>query len=857
MFLRLIRYSLVLGFILASVPEISNAQSLPDFSTINVDELSDQQIESLFRRATAMGYSQSDIFQLARQQGLSATELTKLQERLSQSKSSSRTSQGSGSPVDDARLRSSYTDSLRSLSKRETDIFGLDFFSRNSPFLTFQPSLNTPTPRNYTLGVNDEVFIDIYGNSEQYYQAIINPDGNVIIENIGPIKLSGLTIDDARKKITSRLAVFYKGLQGDRPTSFLDVSLGQTRSINVSIVGQVELPGTYNLTAFSTIMSALYVAGGVTEEGTLREVKLFRDGNLMTSLDLYQFLINGKTDDNLRLEENDVIIIGPYTNRVSLQGAVKTSARFELKNGETVKELLSYAGGFNEKAYTRKINLIRNQGGEKVVADVFEEQYGLFTTAAGDVYRVDEILDRFTNRVIIKGAVYRPGNYAITSTLSVKQLIEKADGTRADAFLDRAFIVRTTEDLNTETISFNLRDILNGNAPDVTLRREDVLNILSSNDLKGERYVEISGEINSPGIFSFADGMTVEDLVLMSQGFKQSATGMRAEITRRITSEAQTAYDLSNVIIIDLDKSLGAETENSRLEPFDHVIIRRNPNFHFQRFAAIEGQVNYPGQYAIRNYGERISDLIERSGGLNPYAYVKGATLIRKTEFFEEPSEDQRQVDDLLKLRQKLLEEPESLSESELFLLSRIEKELELLSSDDNPNEKLSDFAKRERLQEILQRNSLLGDVQLKQAEAIGIDLAKILSSPGSIEDLLLEEGDVLIIPKKVETVRLRGKLLYPTTVRFEEGKSLKYFIDNAGGFDSRAKRSRTYVIYANGRVARTKRFLFFRSYPKAAPGAEIIVPSKPIKPVLGPQELIGITSGLATLALLLSQINF
>lgn len=857
MFLRLIRYSLVLGFILVSIPEIGNAQSLPDFSTINVDELSDQQIESMFRRATSMGYSQSDIFQLARQQGLSATELTKLQNRLSQSKNSSRASQGTGSPVDDARLRLSYADSLRSLAKRESDIFGLDFFSRNSPFLTFQPSLNAPTPRNYILGVNDELFIDIYGNSEQYYQALINPDGNIIIENIGPIRLSGLTVDAARKKVKSRLAVFYKGLQGDRPTSFLDVSLGQTRSIQVSIVGQVELPGTYNLTAFSTMMSALYVAGGITEEGTLREVKLFRGGNPLATLDLYEFLINGKSDNNLMLEENDVIIVAPYTNRVSLEGAVKTSARFELKDGETVEELLKYAGGFNEKAYTKKINLVRNQGGEKVVADVFEEQYGLFTTAAGDVYTVDEILDRFTNRVIIKGAVYRPGNYAITSTLSVKRLIEKADGTRADAFLDRAFIVRTTEDLNTETISFNLRDILNGSAPDVALRREDVLNILSSNDLKGERYVEISGEVNNPGIFSFAEGMTVEDLVLMSQGFKQSATGMRAEITRRITSEAQTAYDLSNVITMDLDKSLSTESSTSKLVPFDHVIIRRNPNFHFQRFAAIEGQVTYPGQYAIRNYGERISDLIERSGGLNPYAYVQGATLIRKTEFFEEPSEDQRQVDDLLKLRQKLLEEPESLSESELFLLTRVEKELELLSPEDNQNEKLSDFAKRERLQEILQRNSLLGDVQLKQAEAIGIDLAKILESPGSIEDLLLEEGDVLIIPKKVETVRLRGKLLYPTTVRFEEGKSLKYFIDNAGGFDSRAKRSRTYVIYANGRVARTKRFLFFRSYPKAAPGAEIIVPSKPIKPVLGPQELIGITSGLATLALLLSQINF
>lgn len=856
MFLRLFRYTMLLGFILISSPELSNAQTLPDFSTLNIDELSDQQIQSLFRRATAMGYSQSDIFALAKQQGLSTEELTKLGDRFNQAQSS-RVNQGSASPVEDVRLRQSYSDSLQSLSKRESDVFGLDFFSKNSPFLTFQPSANAPTPRNYVLGVGDELFIDIYGNSEQYYQARLNPEGNIIIENVGPIRVSGLTIDQASRKIQSRLAVFYTGLKGENPTSFMDLSLGQTRSIKVSIVGQVELPGTYNLTAFSTVLSALYVSGGITEEGTLRAIRVVRDDKLLKTVDLYSFLINGATDNNIGLEEGDVIIVGPYTNRVTLQGAVKTNAKFELNDGETLSDLLNYAGGFSEDAYTKKVNLVRNRGGEKTVANVFEEQFEVFTTSAGDVYSVDKILDRFSNRVIIKGAVYRPGDYAITTTLSVKELVNRADGVRADAFLDRAFIVRTTEDLNTETISFSLRDVLNGNAPDVELRREDVLNVLSSNDLKGERYVEISGEVNNPGIFSFAEGMTVEDLVLMSQGFKQSATGMRAEITRRITDEAQTAYDLSSVVIVELDKSLANDSQNTKLSPFDHVIIRRNPNFHFQRFAAIEGQVNYPGQYAIRNYGERISDLIERSGGLNPYAYVQGATLVRKTEFYEEPSEDQRQVDDLLKLREKLLEDPESLSESELFLLSRIEKELEQLSSEDTSNENLSDFAKRERLQEILQRNSLLGDVQLKQAEAIGIDLAKIIETPGSVDDLLLEEGDVLIIPKKVETVRLRGKLLYPTTVRFEEGRSLKYFIDNAGGFDNRAKRSRTYVIYANGRVAKTKRFLFFRSYPKAAPGAEIIVPSKPIKPNIGPQELIGITSGLATLALLLSQINF
>lgn len=831
------------------------AQTLPDFSSINVAEMTTDQVQSLLRRATALGYSQSDIFELARQQGLSQKDLTLLGQRFSEA-SAIRAARPTTSPVTDGRLREAYNDSLASVSRRDTDVFGLEFFSRNSAFLTFEPSSNTPTPKDYVLGAGDELFVDIYGNSEQYYQSTITPDGYLLLENIGPVKLSGLTIEQSKARLTTKLATYYTGLTGTSPSTFLSLSLGQTRSIKVSIVGEVELPGTYNLSAFSTVINSLYVCGGISENGTLRQVRVVRNGQPLATVDLYDFLVNGNATNNIVLQDNDVVIVRPYSNRVTLRGAVKTPALFELKEDETVKDLLNYAGGFREDAYTNKIKLTRNQAGERVVADVFEEQFGVFTIKAGDLYDVGQILERFGNRVIVKGAVYRPGDYAITDDLTVKNLVERAEGLRSDAFLERAYIVRTTDDLNTQTISFDLQGLMNGDVQDIALQREDVLNILSSNELTGERYVEISGEVNKPGVFPYSEGMGVSDLILMASGYRESATGLRAEITRRIAQEDATDFDLADVIVIDLDRDF-SDGDNIQLSPFDHVLIRRNPNFQVQQFVAVEGQVKYPGKYGIKNHGERISDLLERAGGVDPYAYLPGATLIRRTEFYEGTTETQQKIEDLQALRNRLLEDPESLTEAEQFLLRRLEGEVALLSLDSDNNQELSESAKRNRLEEVLQRNSFLGDVKLKQSEAIGIDLAAIVRNPGSAQDLLLEEGDILIIPRKAETVSLRGKLLYPTTVRFEQGKSLKYYINSAGGFDNRAKKGRTYVIYANGRVDRTRHFLFFRSYPKPEPGAEIIVPSRPIKPALGPQELIGITSGLATLALLLSQINF
>ncbi len=831
------------------------AQTIPDFSSIDISTMSNQQLELLLKQASAMGYSEQDLLTLAKSQGISSSDLSLLNGKI-KAVQTLRVSQSKGSPVADGRLRKVYSDSLELLAdKDKTDIYGLDIFRKGS-FLSFQTNQNVPTPDNYTLGSGDELFIDVYGASENYYQAKVSPDGTIILENIGPISLSGLTVDQASSRIKNRLGLLYDGIKGESPNTFMNLSLGQTRSVNVNVVGQVEIPGTYNLSALNTVFNALYAAGGVTELGTLREIKHFRNNQLISTIDIYEYLENGFTEGDNRLESGDVILVQPYTNRVTLSGATKISGRFEMKDGQSLSDLLNYAGGFSENANTESIKLNRVQNGERFVADVNEDQYQIFSIRPGDTYVVSQVLNRYSNRVVVQGAVYRPGNYSITQGLTIQELLDKTDGLRPDAFLMRALIKRTKSDLSTETISFNLQNVLNG-TESIDLQKEDVITIFSKNELKEESFIELLGEVNKPGILDYSAGTNLNDAILMAGGFSSSAAGGNIEVSRRIISNNEDGFSLSETFVYNVDINgkidLGAEFT---LQPYDQIVVRRNPNYRRQQVVTIEGQVKSPGQYAIKNQGERISDLLNRAGGVNQFAFIEGATLIRKTEFFEEPTDIEQQIDDLEKLQLKFDKSPELLTESEIALLSRIERDIKDLEKRNESNQNLSNYAKRERIKEVIERNALTSNIQLKQAEAIGIDLQSIINNSGSVSDLLLEEGDVLIIPKRSETVRLRGKLLYPTTSRFVEGKSLRYYINSAGGFDYRAKKKGTYVVYANGEVARTRSFLFLKFYPKSAPGAEIIVPTKPLNIPVRIQDVIGITSGLATLALVINQIN-
>ncbi|MFL2665784.1 MAG: SLBB domain-containing protein, partial [Flavobacteriaceae bacterium] len=735
----------------------------------------------------------------------------------------------------------------------DSDIFGYNVF-RGNTFLSFQSNLNIPTPLDYIIGPGDKLFIDIYGQSENYYQAEVSPDGDVILENIGPVNLSGLSLANAKKRLLLRLKNIYSGINSK--TTFVNISVGIPRAIRVNITGEVNLPGTYNFSAFNTAYNAIYVAGGITENATLREIKLFRNNKLVNTIDVYKFLTKGDGSSNIRLENNDLIVVGPYTNRVIIEGAVKTPGKFEMKENESLKDLISYAGGLSENAFQKSIKLTRIIDDKYKIVDVNSEQFEFFQPLSGDKYIVDRVIEKYNNRVIIKGSVYRPGTFSISEEgMTIKELIEKAEGAKSDVFLNKAYITRTNSDYSTTNISVNLKDELNN--PKFKLQEEDVVNVLSINDLSEESYVEISGEVNSPGIFPYSKNLSLSDMILLAGGFNDNATGKRVEINRRNSNQDSNDDKISEILTFDLNKDLKGLSNNTfKINPFDQIIIRKNPNFYIQQYARLEGEIMYPGKYAISSKSERISDLLKRAGGLKSFAYKKGATLIRLTEFAEIKSDFDKKIKSLNDLKNKVSNKEGTLTESEILLIQRIDEDLKNLDYQKNDNKNLGSYAKTERINEIVKRNSVVGDIPISKSEAIGIDLESIIDSPGSKSDLLLKEGDVIIIPKKLETVRLRGELLYPTTVRFLQGKSLKYYINSSGGFDSKAKRSGTYIVYANGDVARTKKFLFFNVYPKAEPGSEVIVPKKAIKSPIAANQLLSFTTGLATLILAINQIN-
>jgi len=732
----------------------------------------------------------------------------------------------------------------------ESDVYGYEIF-RGNTFLSFQSNLNIPTPSDYVLGPGDKLFIDIYGQSENYYQAEVSPDGDSILENFGPINLSGLSLENAKKRLMSRFKPIYSGLNDN--STFINISVGIPRAIRVNIVGEVNLPGTYNFSAFNTAYNAIYVAGGITENATLREIKLYRNNKLVNTIDVYKFLNRGDGSSNIRLENNDLIVVGPYTNRVTIEGAVKIPGKFETKKDETLADLLSYSGGLSENAFKKSIKLTRIIDGELKIVDINSDQFEFFKPMSGDKFLVDQIIEKYNNRVIVNGAVFRPGTFSVFDGMSIKDLIEKAGGLKSDVYYEKAYVVRTNKDYSTTTISIDLKNEMNN--PSFILKEEDILNILSLNDLSEDSYVEISGEINNPGVFPYSENLSVSDLILLAGGFKENASQSRIEINRRLSSnEKLNENNITEILTFDFNQNL--KESPIIIKPFDQIIIRKNPNFYVQQYARVEGEVMYPGKYAISSKNERISDLMNRSGGFKNMAYLKGATLIRLTEFAELKSDLTKKIKNLNDLKIKVSSKKGALTESEVLLIKRIDEDLKNLETQKNENKNLANYAKTERISEIIKKNSVQGDIPISKSEAIGIDLEEIIRSPKSKSDLLLKEGDVIVVPKKVETVRLRGELLYPTTVRFIPNKSLKYYINSSGGFDNKAKRSDTYIVYANGDVARTKKFLFFNIYPKAEPGSEVIVPKKPLKNPIAANQLLNFTTGLATLILAINQIN-
>lgn len=678
-----------------------------------------------------------------------------------------------------------------------SNIFGHSLFSSRN--LSFEPSANLATPVNYRLGPGDEVIIDIWGASENTIRQTISPEGTILVRGLGPVHLSGMTVKEANSFLQREFSKIYSGISGTEPNSEIKLTLGDIRTIQINIMGEVSVPGTYTLSAFSTVFHALYRAGGVNRIGSLRSIKVVRDGKTFADLDVYDFIMKGKMKDDIRLQEGDVIIVDPYQSLVEIVGKVKRPMFYEMKPTETVATILNYAGGFTGDAYKKAIRLVRKSGREHQVFNVDEMDYSVFCLDDGDMITVDAVLDRFENRVEIRGAVYRAGLYQLDGTVNtVKQLIKKAEGLRGDAFLNRVIIDREHEDLSHEIIAIDLGGLLNGTIADIPLQKNDILYIPSITDLKEEETVAIYGEVANPGTFLFSKNMTIEDLLVQAGGLLEEAATTRVEVTRRIKDPKSTSFSsvLGKTFTFDIKDGfiVGGNAENFYLEPFDAVYIRRSPAYRRQQNVVVAGEVLFSGSYSLLKKNERLSDLVSKAGGVTPDAYVKGARLIRKLS-----DEERRRQNDAIRMAQNG-EGKDSISIQKL---------------------------------------------NLSDAYTVGIDLEKALANPKSDYDLVLREGDVLYIPEYVNTVKISGSVMYPNTVVYQKGKNLKFYINQAGGYGNMAKKKKVYVVYMNGTVSRLKA----RNASAIEPGCEIIVPSKAEKKHMAMAEILGISSTTATIA--------
>lgn len=816
-----------------------SAADLQNLQNLNIDDLTPEQMGNLVQRLEASGMDEDQLVEMAKLRGMSNVDIAKLRGKILETQAS-QTSDPSTSgtrmrvdPIDRAvvdelmlpfeqLMQKEIEDSLK-IYDDGLKVFGLKFF--RTATLTFEPNLNVPTPSNYVLGPSDELFVDIWGASEQSYQLTISPEGSIRIPSVGPVYLNGLSIEAAKTKVINQLKKIYSTIG---TSSFADVSLGQIRTINVHVIGQVDQPGTYTLSSFSTIFNALYSAGGPTINGSMRAIEVYRERQLLTTFDSYEFFING-TEENTVLKDQDVIIVKPYINRVRLQGEVKKPAAYELTENETFSDLLYYAGGFSKNAYNGTMNIIRSEGNFRTVKSINKEDRSSFTMQNGDEIVVPAISDEYIRRVTIEGPILNPGEYELTNEMSLLELIEKADGLRGDAFMERAVIIRRNSDFSLSNISFDPKKILNGEEA-IKLQNNDIIKFQSIYYLREAYELTIEGEILKPGTFEYVKDMTVEDLIYISGGFKESAARSFVEVARRANPDSIKDINRSaNIYNFPISKNLSLSEADSKfkLMPFDLVVIRKSPFFQDQEIVEIEGETKFPGKYALERKDERISSLLQRAGGLSNYAYAKGASLIRRTEYYKGQEEN-------------------TITDADGNTVVDVEVD------DDAAEIRKKDLTSRFKKEGFSLEDS---EEIFRQKEAIGINLEEIINNPGSKYDLILRRGDIISVPREFQTVRVRGEVLYPSNIQHDNGAAFKHYIANAGGFDQRAKKSKSYAIYANGSAAQTKSFLWFRNYPKVEPGMEIVVPKKPERQQITPQAWVGIASGLATIALVISQI--
>ena len=674
-------------------------------------------------------------------------------------------------------------------SRGPISVFGKNLFASKN--LTFQPNMNMPTPENYELGAGDEVIIDIWGNSELTVRQEISPDGYINVPNIGPIYLQGMDVKEASAKLKSAFGRIYSDLRSANPRTFIQISVGNVRTIKVNIMGEVERPGTYSLSSFASVFHALYAAGGINEIGSLRDVKVYRNGKLQVQADIYEYLLRGDSSKDIILKENDIVKVEPYNNRVQIAGQVKRPMIYEMMGDETLAQLIGYAGGFASDAYKRNVQLVRHGVTERRMFTVEITDEDSFVMQDGDSVSVGGILERYENRVEIAGAVFRPGTYAIDQRVqTLLDLVTVAEGPREDAFLGRAILNRQNPDLSRTVESVDLGKLLSGEFADIPLKKNDRFYVMSEDSLRQEYTVRLEGEVMNPGDYPYADNMSIEDLIITGGGLRESASHIKIDVARRIRNALarEESMDMSEIYSFSIENGLVISGDKDFvLKPFDIVTVRRSPGYKEQERVTMQGEVVFPGSYSKQHNNERISSFIKRAGGLTPSAYSKGATLLRQM---------------------------------------------------DEREQNMTDAALRLSIQQ--SRDSIVVDSvdRIKEGYYVGIDLEKIMESPGRNEDIVLREGDVLDVPILNNVVKISGGVMYPNAVAYRDNMTLGDYIDNAGGYVRGARRSKVYVVYMNNTVSKGRG-------SKIEPGCEIIVPVKPESSGTSWSDVIGVTTSV------------
>ena len=787
--------------------------NIEQLAYINIDQISDEQIQAFWDKAQAQGYSLTDLETAAQVKGIPSSQISKLRQRImtlstsrvnknnnsQTNKTSSNTQEVFGrTPINRAK------DSLTLTEKNR--LFGYDFFQ--NPKISFAPTINVPTPENYIINTGDELLIEVWGATENSTTQKVDNQGNIILPLAGKVHVGGLNFTEAKARINTALRRIYAGIaapEGSYSKIYTGVSIANIRTVKVNIIGEVQAPGTYSISALSNVINALYASGGPTKNGSFRNIQVVRSGKTIATLDIYDFLLKGSQQGNINLIDQDVIIVPPYRNQVEVIGFVKREGLYEVKEGEKLSNLIDFFGGFTANAYKDNLVIERISGAKREVKEVAISEAEKFAIYGGDKLIVHKLSDIYHNKISITGAVYQPGNYAYKDGMTVLDLINKAAGIRDEAYLNRAILFRTLNRVDKQSVNFSLKDILEQKQT-IPLQANDSLHIYGRDSLSLKYFVRIEGAVRKPQQVPFAKGMTPEDLIIIAGGFIEGADHSQVQVARQ-TNDTNFKI-ISNIQNIPLSENLEGK-QSIELEPYDIVTVRFQKGYTPQQIVKIEGEIAFPGSYAILSKEERISSLIERAGGFAPYAYIEGATLLRK----------------------KGQEKEDNTQENQLRKLKKVDKELSIIETEENTEDKKQ---------------------KEKNEYRVGINLKRIMNNKNSYEDLILKEDDVLIIPSEKQTIEVKGLVLAPSLVRYERGKSTKSYINSAGGFSDNAQKRSVYVMYSNGDVKGTKKFLFFRSYPKVAPGAIVIVPEKPERKGMSATETVSITTAITTLAVLI-----